>query len=566
MPMQAALTSPFENAEDIILSGDMKTLVRNVVNFKGGIVEEQDFLGESHVKNTTRDLKEAPNNPFLLNNLGLAYSGKGDMDQALENFKKAFEKNKDFVEAGLNLSDTYVRKGEDEKALKICEELRRKDSKDKRVLLNIGNIYFMRREFGKAERIYKEIVKKDPCNIEARNRKAMFDLIAGKGQEAVSELRKCLQINANLPAIHNNLGIAFGVLGAYKKAILSFKTSLKLYPKYRSAIVNLATAFFHNNQVQEAVELSENYLIENEDQEISEKLAYFYMKEKKPKNAIKNLSCAIKVAIKSKISDQTVARLHNNLGVVYHSMRDYKNAKSNYFISIEEADKLNPMIVGNIIDLFFDMGKKEKAGKYIELFSKEFPEEPFRHYYEAMGHHHNAEPKEAIKSIKKFLKKNNKFAPAYALLSFMYSEILQNYKKAVEVNEGAIKHLPGNRVILNNLAYNYLMNGNLPQAKHILDKTKDIEDNIFLTATRGLLALKENNIQEAQRLYNLASNLTKFENLRKEVLQKKHIELAKYYLSKNDMMSAEQHLQKALSIKTGHNIYRYQVEQLCEQL
>ncbi len=56
-------------------------------------------------------LREDPENPYALNDAGLAYAEVGRIDRAVECFEKALQVNSACQEAVLNLIDVLVNKG-----------------------------------------------------------------------------------------------------------------------------------------------------------------------------------------------------------------------------------------------------------------------------------------------------------------------------------------------------------------------------------------------------------------------------------------------------------------------
>ena len=246
--VKTVLSSPFENAEDIILSGGFSSIVKDEAETKSPYESDtlyenkelRNAIKENRIENAVRDLRKIPNNPFLLNNLGLAYLSNKEYEKAFNAFNQAIEIKPDFIQAALNLTCLYMAKENYSSAMDVLKKLLERTPNDIRVLINLGNIYFKQKQFKDAEDIYRNIVKIEPKNITSRNRLALLNLIEGKFEESISELRKCLQINNELPAIYNNLGVAYGASRARKKAIRSFKIALKIYPNYTSATHNLA--------------------------------------------------------------------------------------------------------------------------------------------------------------------------------------------------------------------------------------------------------------------------------------------------------------------------------------
>ena len=107
------------------------------------------------------------------------------------------------------------------------------------------------------------------------------------------------------------------------------------------------------------------------------------------------------------------------------------------------------------------------------------------------------------------------------------------------------------------------MNNEVDKAEVILQKIPEITNNVFLNATIGLLDIKRGNIEKGTRFYNSAANLARSESLRKAVIQKKHLELARYYLEHDRFDIARNNLGKVFSTTRRKNtIFTKQAEEL----
>ena len=571
VPMRTISTSSFENRNNITLSGDFS-------NIRG---EEREFyidepilnvnqelirsIRENQVENAKKDLEKLPNNPFLLNNLGMEYLNKGDFNSAIEVFNKAITIKRDFKHAFLNLAASYTMKDDDTSAMSIYTNLLKENPRDTRVLINMGNICLKQKKVKEAEGIFTTVVKLEPFNITARNILAVINIITGNFKNAIVELRECIRWNTNLPAIYNNLGIAYGVSGSYDKAIKAFKITLKLSPNYVSAIKNLVTAFKCKNDILSAIEILEHYLAASENADAREILADSYFENGEYRKALRNL----KIVSSTKTSKNEQGRLYNNMGVLYHKMNDTKNAEQEYLNSIDQIGYESPILLENIIELYFDLHKLDKVKFYIDILHNKFGEKGNYFYHAARYCYLAKEIAKASEFANRFIKINKKFAPAYSLLSTIYTENAQEYQKAIELNKEALSYLPNDFIVINNLAYSYLMNDDIENAQCVLDKAKNITNSVFLTATRGLLKIKEGNVEDGTKLYNSAAALARRinnERLFKQVEQKKHLELAKYYLKLKNYDSAKKDLMKVLSIKIDDSDYTTQAKVLCDKL
>ena len=101
-------------------------------------------------------------------NLGVAYEKKGEMDNALKEYKEASKK----------LPAAY---------------------------LYIGNIYFQRNEFDEAESYYKKAIKKDPKNADACNNLAWLYYTKRENlDEAESLVLKAMELNPSKKEIYQD--------------------------------------------------------------------------------------------------------------------------------------------------------------------------------------------------------------------------------------------------------------------------------------------------------------------------------------------------------------------------
>lgn len=573
VPVTGTINSPFESNNDILLSGSITSVAKGQYTFhKGGtgFTAQQNqgvlfALRDNQIENALKDLRKLPDNPYLLNNAGLVYLASGNYDKAIELFKRALEKKDSFIVASLNLALTYRQDQKEAQALDIYKDLLRVYPEDYRILINVADIYTQNKNLVGARSILEDILKRDGNNIGVLNRLGIIDLSECKYTKAISKFRMCIQLNPRLSIAYNNLGVAYGLAHSYKKAVCSFKAALTLSPNYVSAIENLATTLSLYNNISEAIDLLDNYLRQYDNNRIRESLAKLYAMNAEPRKALRFLNMALSSAVKGGLPQDEVARLHNNIGVVYTIMGHLADAEKHYLHSIQKTLSPNRIALTNIIDLYFAERNFERAREYIDFLGESLGRTGVYLYYLAVYEYHSAKISEAIDSITTFLHTAKTFPSAYSFLSFVLSEHLYDFRKAIEINREALTYLPGNPLIINNLAYNYLMDNDLANARELLAQISNNSDNVFLTATRGLLMLKEGNLEDANRLYDLAATLARGGTLRMSVLQKKHLELAKYFLENNRQNDGKDNLDKALSIKGGETIYAKQALELLER-
>jgi tetratricopeptide (TPR) repeat protein len=103
-------------------------------------------------------------------------------------------------EEHLNLGVTYEKKGELDNALKEYKEASKKLPL---AYLYMGNVYYQKKEYDKAEFHYKEAIEKDPANADAYNNLAWLYFIKRENlDEAEKLVLKALELNPSKKEIY----------------------------------------------------------------------------------------------------------------------------------------------------------------------------------------------------------------------------------------------------------------------------------------------------------------------------------------------------------------------------
>ena len=412
---------------------------------------------------------------------------------------------------------------------------------------------------------YLSLVWNDNRNdVDVGNKLAIINLLKGNFNNSVSILRDCIKNSPDNSAIYNTLGIAYVFSKLNKKAIQAFKSSLNLSPSYTPALLNLVERMIRDGQIKEALDITESFCEKFDDSSAREVLAKLYLFSGSYHRCLIVLRQIYSRLIESNSPYGEQARVMNNIGVVYHKMGDLVNAELFYLESLKMSDDDPKIVLSNLIDIYFFTEKLESALKYINRFKQKYPNDKIHLYYQARYSALKNSFVDSIEYLKDFLGHEKRFAEAYGLLSYIYSEIESNYAEAINILDSAMLQLPDNILIINNLAYNYLMINNINKAREILQKVENIDDDIFLTATRGLLALKENNLDYGRYLYNKAIGMSKDLSLKTDIEQKKNIEIAKYFLKQGSRSQAIDLLKKVSISK--NTIFTRQAQNLLNSL
>ena len=520
-------------------------------------IKDQNF--SAPVETFANQVAKFPENPYSINNYGLSLMSQKRWREAIEQFEKATKLKKDFYSARMNLARCLKNLNRLDDAYSVYRELEKKRSTDTNVIMNIAHIYFIKGELNNANSRLDKILKIDEKNAAAYNNRAVIHMIEGRFDKAISDLRKAISNNIYFVGAINNLGVCYIALGSYRKALKYFYEALSIDSNYGDAVQNAAFSLHELQRNQEAINLLEDYLGKNKhDVSVRELLAKAYLITEKYDLSGRQLHIAIEVARKKYSKEEfdcESPRFYNNLGVIYHQKGNLEKANEFYLKAKKEERIKSEVLYRNIINLYFDMGRINAVRNELEESIKYFPESSrilflyARYYFEIQDF------EKADKLLKENIDKNPEYANSYAFLSFLYSEIYFNFDKAINVINKGLVYEKENHSLLNNLAYNFLLKNNVNKARAILDSIKDADDNIFLTATRGLLLLKEGHVKEGTSLYNRAISFAQHErSLGELVEQKKNLELAKFYHNKGRELETKKYLKRLLNSKLTDSI------------
>ena len=184
----------------------------------------------------------APGNADVEHALGLAYQRKGMYDQAIEQYKKALDKDPKLTEAKNNLGTAYLAKGQPDEAIPKFEEClkdpsystpekaaynlgvaynQKKDidnaivnyersallkEDDINALFNLGFCYEEKKDFAKALENYKKAIAVDPSFKEALYRMGLIYQERKEYPAADEAFRKVVEIDPEYMAAHLKLG------------------------------------------------------------------------------------------------------------------------------------------------------------------------------------------------------------------------------------------------------------------------------------------------------------------------------------------------------------------------
>jgi tetratricopeptide (TPR) repeat protein len=221
-------------------------------NNLGSALQDKGQLEEA-IADYREALRLKPDYAIAHSNLGSALHHKGQLDEAIAELREALRLNKNLAEAHNSLGVAVRDKGQLDEAIAEYQEALRLKKDHAMAHYNLGNAL---REKGRTDEAIAELrealrLKKDypwaHCSLGVALR--------AKGQldEAIAEYQEALRLKKDFPDARNILGAALGEKGRTDEAISEFREALRLKKDFPEAHRNLGVALRAKGQLDEAI-------------------------------------------------------------------------------------------------------------------------------------------------------------------------------------------------------------------------------------------------------------------------------------------------------------------------
>ncbi len=524
------------------------------------------------------DLAKAPSSPFILNNLGLTYLNAGQADEAIKHFEKALSIKSDLTAARLNLAKAQLVRGNLEGAVSIYTDLLTQYPRRSVIHESLGGVY-LRLALAEGNKSYLEkaqyhLKETGEANPSTLNNLGIVYMLQGNVRGALSHFKKALTLEPRSAKTHFNIAYCYVKEANYEKAIRHFVTSLSLDRQNTEVVKGLAKVYLLTGQYSQAVHLLSDYEgAGSNDTQLLEMLGEALFYSKNYQSCLKTLSRVREIYESSNIGPTDLARNYNNLGCASAALGERAKAESFFRKSIGVADSGLGDAHSNLVDIYLTEGRFDDAFHILQTVEKKYPEAFMRPVwqlrYNLLAARYYLYAKDYEKSSR-YLREAQKADPgnisSYVGVSYFLSELKGDYDGAIKSIKAGLLKAPTNLMLLNNLAYNYLMKGDIEKGRSVLDSiTKQDEmENPHLLATRGLLLIKEGALEEGSRLYNQSADLALDKETRAQIRQKKSLELGRYWLGQGKTEKAKRLLRDVLGLESHLDIYKEQAAALLQ--
>jgi tetratricopeptide (TPR) repeat protein len=522
-----------------------------------------EALLEASIQKSQRIAERYPESARAHTNLAQAFWQSGNVDQAGLHSQLALDRDPENYVAALLLARVREAEGRSEDARDLYRLVVSKHAEDVAALSGLANAEIRIGNFESAQAYLQKVIRSDPRNGVAFFTLGMVSLGLKRPKDAIDHFKKAAELDLRSPILHNALGLAYWSNESLKRAEREFRTAHHLLPSYAGAVRSLAHLLILRQRPAEAVSLLREHLTSNKESEsLRDLLGWALFETGEYKRAIGELKRALELAgSSSQALGQTgseLARIANNIGVAYSRLREWNNSEHWYARSISLGTSA-PTAFHNLARLYAETRHLDRAYRVLDGVPstiRDTETDFLLAWIESLRGH----GQDAIRLLDGVIRREDAGAPAFSLLGSLLTDEADRPDLAVSILRSAITRFPNEKVLTNNFAYALLMAGATEEARSVLGKYPEegIED-VFLSATWGLLHLREGHLAEGVAGYVRAQQLAQQRGLRslaQQAKQKMHVELARLYREQGDLPSAQREIRLGLAVEGRPNYAR----------
>ena len=173
------------------------------------------------------------------NNLGLSLLAQGDVDGAVQEFKRSMEEAPGFALPRINLARAYLVRRDLAGARKLLEEAIRLTTDFPEAEVLLANVERGEGKAAEAEARLRRVMEKEPSALAHKSLGLLYHE-QGRREEAAGEYRKAVQIDPEDPEGYNNLGTLLKEEGRPEEAEAQFRKAIEADPDFAGSYNNLA--------------------------------------------------------------------------------------------------------------------------------------------------------------------------------------------------------------------------------------------------------------------------------------------------------------------------------------
>jgi tetratricopeptide (TPR) repeat protein len=236
------------------------------------------------------------NNYLAYNNLGYFLWGRGQPEQAKENYIKSIAINPLYPDALNNLGFALAGEGKYGEAIRYYLAALRVSPGQSEIHNNLGNSYSELGHLNEAIEQYGIVLSQKPDHADANNNLGIALAMQGKFEQALEHFDAAIRSRPGYASAHSNRGNTLAALHRVADAVVEYQVSLRLNPQDAQAHNNLGNALMEQGKVEEAIrEYAEALRLKGDNPETHSNMAIALKRMNRREEAVSHLEQALRL-------------------------------------------------------------------------------------------------------------------------------------------------------------------------------------------------------------------------------------------------------------------------------
>lgn len=220
----------FDDATKLWMSPELRDQYKSDATYWFNLGKTHADQGQSAEAESAyrQSLSIEPNNPMVLNNLGVLLWERQDYAGALDCFQKQSAADPSSLDAKLNVASAHVRLNELDKAVEIWRGVVRSHPDNTKVRLDLADGLWNLGDTPGARFHYAYVNKREPNNARALNGLGMWALLQTEHDEAESYFRQAIKNDRSYIPAFQNLAVVLERKNRLKDAIAVLEAALAM--------------------------------------------------------------------------------------------------------------------------------------------------------------------------------------------------------------------------------------------------------------------------------------------------------------------------------------------------
>lgn len=501
--------------------------------------------------------------------LGVLYIRDGNLDQAINEFKKALWLDPDSSYLTAEIASAYLGAGNSDEALRICREYLGRHPDNLELILLAADIYRQTRNVPRAIEGYKRAIELEPANIPALFNLGILYGETNRIENAVDTFHKIMGIKPDHLLAAYYLARGYLRLGSRTEAEHWLKITLEIRPHFEAALLELAYLYENTGRSKDAVEVYLAYLsfypdvvkvrlrladiyrrgklaqseeeellkakaIDGNDREVQLALGIFYFDQGRYRETYEIFEGYLKAHPQDDRARYLFAASSRELKKDQQALLEYgkipagsnlfANARIQMGIIMEKSGRLDEGIraveealahkqtdgLYAFLSSLYDKRKDyEKAEKILLTGLERFPKNIDLHYSLGMLYEKTDRFDLGLRQMEIILKEDPDNAEALNFIGYCYADRGIRLEEAEELIKRALKLKPGSGHIIDSLGWVYFRQGKLDLAiRYLEEAARALPDDPIVAEHLGDAYARQGLVKEAVEVYGRALNLS----------------------------------------------------------